>query len=180
MLSDLQTRKLTRYFQVYDIDDDGRIEEADFRRIIENVRVLHGESGNGPSRLGRAYEELWQRLVGADGNRDGGVDIDEWLAYWQLTLESDERYESEVNELADRLFSVFDLDEDGALGMGEFADFHGVFGLPVSLAEAVFRTLDTDEDGAITRAELLEATREFFRSDDVEAAGNVLFGPYGA
>lgn len=180
MLTDLQTKKLTRYFQVYDIDDDGTIEASDFERIIENVRLLHGEDGNGQSELSGAYRELWKRIVGADGDGDGGVDLDEWLAFWQIALERDDRYEEEVVRLTHRLFTVFDLDEDDVIGRSEFADFYGVFGLPVELAESVFEALDTNDDGAITREELLEASGDFFRSDDVESVGNILYGPYGA
>jgi Ca2+-binding EF-hand superfamily protein len=44
MLRGLQERKLTRYFQVYDIDDDGQIASPDFERVIENVRILRGAS----------------------------------------------------------------------------------------------------------------------------------------
>lgn len=182
MLSDLQTKKLTRYFQVYDIDDDGRIEISDFERIVENVRILHGgASSNGHSDLGQAYMTLWNRIRPSEkGDRGGGVDLDEWLAYWQLALEDDQRYEQEVQAITDRLFTIFDLDEDGSIGMSEFCDFYGVFGLAVDLAETVFATLDADGDGSISRAELLGASRDFFQSDDVEAAGNVLYGPYGA
>ncbi len=183
MLSVLQTKKLTRYFQVYDVDDDGRIASADFERIVENVRVLHGDGENSEAFEGLrgAYIGRWERLrASADGDGDGGVDLDEWLAYWQLVLEDDQRYQQEVQAVTDRLFSVFDLDEDDLIGVGEFSDFYGVFGLAVSLAETVFVELDTDGDGQITRPELLEATRQFFRGDDVEEAGNVLFGPFGA
>ena len=62
MLTDLQTKKLTRYFRVYDIDDDGGIESADFERIVENVRLLHGVDGDGPDELHEAYMALWDRL----------------------------------------------------------------------------------------------------------------------
>jgi Ca2+-binding EF-hand superfamily protein len=182
MLSDLQAKKLTRYFQVYDIDDDGRIEVSDFERIVENVRILHGEtSSNEHSELSEAYMALWNRIRSvADGDRDGGVDLDEWLAYWQLALEDDQPYELEVQAITDRRFTIFDLDEDDAIVMSEFCDFYGVFGLAVTLAETVFASLDADADGSISRAELLEASRDFFQSNDVEAAGNVLYGPYGA
>jgi Ca2+-binding EF-hand superfamily protein len=181
MLTDLQTKKLTRYFQVYDIDDDGRIDASDFERIVENVRLLHGTEGNGPDALRDAYMVRWDQLrSSADADGDRGIDIDEWLAYWQIALEDDARYEEEVHAITDRLFTVFDLDEDDAIGRAEFADFYGVFGLAVSLAETVFTELDTNGDGVITRAELLEVSREFYRGDDVEARGNVLFGPYGA
>ena len=124
---------------------------------------------------------LWDRLSSsADGDHSGGVDLDEWLAYWQLALEDDERCEGETQALTDRLLSVFDVDEDGTIGLREFADFYGVFGLSVSLAETVFVELDSDSDGVITRAELLDISRQFYRSDDVEATGNILFGPFGA
>jgi Ca2+-binding EF-hand superfamily protein len=181
MLTDLQTKKLTRYFEVYDIDDDGVIEAADFERIVTNVRLLHGVDGNGPDALRDAYMDLWHRIrAGADSDGSQGIDVDEWLGYWQRALEDDDRYEEEVQRITDRLFTIFDLDEDDAIGVSEFADFYGVFGLAVSLAETVFTELDTDGDGAITRDELLEMSRQFYRGDDVEAPGNFLFGPYGA
>lgn len=181
MLTDLQTKKLTRYFEVYDINDDGVIQASDFERIVENVRLLHGVEGNGPDALRDAYMALWDRLrAGSDRDGSRGVDLDEWLGYWQLALENDARYEEEVQRITDRLLHVFDLDEDRTIGPNEFADFYGVFGLSVSLAETVFTELDTNGDGRITRDELLEVSRQFYRSDDVEAPGNVLFGPFGA
>ena len=181
MLTDLQVKKLTRYFQVYDIDDDGRIEESDFARIVENVGVLHGSDGSGPNPVRRAYLALWERLrERADSDRDQGIDLDEWLGYWQLTLEDDDLFESEVFAITNRLFSVFDLDEDNGIGQNEFADFYGIFGLSVDLATTVFETLDSDGDGMITHAELDVIARQFFRGDDVEEPGSFLFGPYGA
>jgi Ca2+-binding EF-hand superfamily protein len=181
MLSDLQTRKLTRYFHVYDIDDDGRIEASDFARIVENVRVLHGEEDGAVDGIHGAYRKLWDRISeAADADGDRGIDLDEWLAYWQVALEDDARYEDEVEALTERLFAVFDMDDDDSIGPAEFADFYGMFGLPVSLAETVFAELDQDQDGRVTRDELRAAGRAFFRSDDVEEAGNLLFGPYGA
>lgn len=182
MLSELQTKKLTRYFQVYDIDDDGRIDAADFERIVENVRILHGEDGRSgePDPLRDAYMKLWDGLSSAaDGDGDGGVSLDEWLAYWQITLGDDQRYREEVLELTDRLFTIFDLDEDGTIGAAEFIDFYGIFGLPVDLAETVFVELDTDGDGIISREELIDASGDFLRSDDPNAPGNLLFGPIG-
>lgn len=180
MLSDLQTKKLTRYFQVYDIDDDGRIEKSDFERIVENVKLLHGE-GARADQLRSAYLNRWDRLrASADMDGDRGIDVDEWLAYWQLALEDDDRFEAEAQAITDRLFSVFDVDEDEEIGRAEFIDFFGVFGLAVTLAGSVFETLDENEDGVVTRDELLKHSRDFYRSDDVETVGNLLFGPYGA
>jgi len=182
MLSDLQTKKLTRYFQVYDIDDDGRIAAADFERVVENVRILRGESdhSSGYQDLRAAYMGRWDALrASADADRDGGVDLDEWLAYWQIALEDDARYQAEVEAITDRLFTVFDTDEDGVIGADEFCDFYGVFGLGANLARSIFVELDTNHDGAISREELLAISRDLYQGDDPEAAGNLLFGPFG-
>ena len=182
MLSDLQERKLTRYFQVYDIDDDGQIAPSDFERVIENVRILRGASESSPAGNGlrSAFMSLWTALRDfADSDRDGGVDLDEWLAYWQVALEDDARYEAEVEAITDHLFAVFDIDEDGEIGSDEFVDFYGVFGLESSLARSVFVELDANSDGIISREELLEIGRQFYRSDDPGSPGNMLFGLYG-
>lgn len=183
MLSDLQRRKLTRYFRVYDVDDDGRIDASDFERVVENVRVLRGEDDrSGAHRsLRAAYLGRWEALrAAADGDGDGGVDLDEWLAYWRETLSDDGRYEEEVAAITDRLFTVFDLDEDDRIGPDEFADFYGVFGIGHELARRIFSSLDADGDGAITREELLDISRDFYRGTDADAPGNLLFGPIGA
>ncbi len=182
MLTDLQIRKLTRYFEVYDVDDDGRVDRSDFERVLENVRILHGvgETSTAYQELRRAYVGRWEGLrAGADVDADGGVDLDEWLLYWQRTLEDDVRYEAEVEAITDRLFTVFDTDEDGFIGPDEFCNFYGVFGLPAALARTVFIELDANQDGVISRQEMLETGREFYRGDDPEAPGNLLFGPVG-
>lgn len=183
ILTDLQTKKLTRYFQVYDVDDDGQIDSGDFERVLENVRVLHGQSDHSQLYLDLrvAYMGRWDRLQsGADMDRSGGVDLDEWLAYWQHALDDDARYEAEVAAVVDKLFTMFDTDEDGVIGPDEFCDFYGVYGLPLALARTVFIELDTNQDGVISRDELLDMARQFYRGDDPGAPGNMLYGPYGA
>lgn len=182
MLSDLQTTKLTRYFQVYDVDEDGFIRVADFERIVKNMEVLHGPTDrtNAAHKLRAAFMGHWEALrASADIDRDGGIDLDEWLAYWQLALEDDRRYEAEVEAVVDRLFRSFDLDEDDRIGADEFCLFFASFGLAASLARSVFVELDANQDGGLSRAEMLEIGRQFYRGDDPEAPGNLLFGPIG-
>lgn len=182
MLTDLQRRKLTRYFRVYDIDDDGRISEPDFERVVENVRILHGLPETSPvhRQLRDAYLRRWTAVrESADVDGDGGVDLDEWLGYWEGVLHSDDRYETEVATVVRQLFAQFDTDDDGVLGPREFADFFGIYGLDRRLAHQTFERLDRDGDGRITRSELVEISHEFYRGDDPEAPGNRLYGPLG-
>jgi len=179
MLSDLQKQKLTRYFRVYDVDDNGTISLPDFERVVENVRALYGADEQSAIHrdLREGYLRRWGALAAsADKDRDGGVDLDEWLAYWEGVLDDDRRYEAEVSFVTARLFEVFDTDEDGVLGADEFCNFYGVYGLKSASARQVFVDLDEDGDGRVTRRELMDMAHQFYRSDDPGAPGNRLFG----
>ena len=180
MLSDLQQKKLTRYFRVYDVDDDGRIARPDFERVVENVRALYGADARSPRHrdLEKGYLLRWDSLAAsADTDHDGGIDLSEWLSYWDGVLADDARYTSEVSSVAERLFEIFDTDEDGVLGPDEFCNFYGVYGLKSALARQVFLDLDEDGDGIVSRQELMIMAHQFYRSDDPAAPGNRLFGP---
>lgn len=181
MLTDLQGRKLARYFAVHDVDDDGRIAPTDFLRIVENVRILHGlrKDSREHRELLNGYLARWEALrLSADADDDGSVDLDEWLAYWGEVVDDDERYQEEVIELTGRMFALFDTDEDGVIGPDEFCDFYGVHGMSAALARSVFIDLDRDGDGRMSHDELLAVADEFYRGDDPHAPGNRLFGPY--
>lgn len=181
MLSELQQKKLTRYFRVYDVDEDGRVGPSDFARVVENVRMLHGldEKSAGHRSIEDGYANRWDQIhASADTDGDGGIDLQEWLAYWGSVIADDERYEEEVTTMGARFFSVFDTDEDEVIGADEFCNFFGVFGLSASLARQIFLELDVNGDGVMNREEFLGLGREFFRADDPAAPGNLLFGPY--
>jgi juvenile hormone diol kinase len=182
MLSPLKKQKLTRYFRVYDVDDDGAIGLRDFERVLENLRVLHRleESAPGWAALRQAYMDRWEGVRrSADADADGGVDLGEWLAYWEALLADSSRYDAEVSSLVDRLYALFDTDGSGVIDVDEFCNFYGAYGLRAEMAREVFGALDRDGDGAITRTELRDMAHQFYRSDNPDAPGNQLYGPLG-
>ena len=181
MLSDLRRKKLTRYFRVYDVNDDDRIGPGDFLRVVENVRILHGLKDGSPDHLALrdGYMNRWESMrASADSDADGGVDLEEWLSYWEEVTEDEERYEEEIGSHIDRILELFDTDEDGILEANEFCDFYGVYGLSAALARSVFVELDANSDGAVSREELREMADQFYLGDDPDAPGNLFFGPY--
>jgi Ca2+-binding EF-hand superfamily protein len=181
MLTELQTKKLARYFQVYDVDDDGRIGPGDFERVLENIRILHGldEGSADHEALRRSFIRRWEALrASADIDDDGGVDLPEWLRYWAAAISEEDEYEEVVTALVSRLFEAFDTDEDGRLGPDEYCNFFAVYGLSADLARSMFARLDVNGDGTISHDELVEHAHAFYRGDDPSAAGNLLFGPY--
>jgi len=181
MLTDLQKRKLSRYFRVYDLDRDGKVGSDDFERIVENLRALH-EIDRGSTEFAElrdGFMSRWDTMRWwADRNGDGGVDVSEWLSYWEELLARDQRYEDEVASLLSRVFSLFDANGDGVIGPDEFAAFYGVYDLEAPLARSVFQQLDANGDGVISRDELEQIGHEFYRGNDPEARGNGLYGPY--
>lgn len=180
MLSPLQKKKLARYFRVYDVNDDGAIAPQDFERVLENLRILHGLADGAPqvARLRDAYVARWEAMrATADADRDGGVSLDEWLAYWDDVLSDDDRYEAEVASLVSRLYALFDTDESGVIEADEFCNFYGAYGLSAALSRQVFMDLDADGDGSISRDELHDMAHQFYTSDDPDAPGNRLYGP---
>jgi juvenile hormone diol kinase len=180
VLTDLQRKKLTGYFRLYDVNGDNRTGPEDFDRVVENVRILHDLATYSPRHeaLRDGFRRRWESLrTSADADHDGSVDLAEWLGYWDHVIETPELYEAEVNTLAAQLFETFDKDEDGVLGADEFCDFYGVYGLPSALARRVFLDLDVDGDAVISEVELMNMVHEFYRSTDPNAPGNQLFGP---
>jgi Ca2+-binding EF-hand superfamily protein len=179
MLTDLQRAKLTRYFHMYDVDDDGVVGRKDFERILENLRQLYG-LGEGDPRyqaIRESYLQQWEGLVEfADIDADGTVDPDEWLAYFTGVLGDSDLYEAAITSLVFELLNFFDTDEDGVLGADEFVNFYGLFGRSAAMARQVFLGLDRDADGQITVEELMLMAQEFFRGDNPDAPGTALFG----
>jgi len=181
MLTDLQRKKLTRYFHLYDRDGDGNIGPADFERVVENVRIMSGLSPESHRHQGlrRTYLARWESLRrSADADQDGRIDVSDWLAYWDGVLQADDRYQAEVASVVRRLFDFFDADQDGYIGLHEFSDLYASYGLSSALARSIFTDLDVNHDGMISRQELLDIGHHFYRGDDPSAPGNRLFGPY--
>lgn len=187
MLSALRRRKLSRKFRVFDRDSSGFVEAADFDYAVRKLTELRGWSAGSSKRadLAERYEAFWHALQKhADSDRDRRVSLEEWLKYHELALDFEielkrtmSGYEGMTDSLACFVFDVLDRDGDGEVTAAEHRQFCDAYDLDTSPDE-LFARLDGDGDGRITRAELRERVAEFYFSDDPEAAGNWLFGPF--
>jgi juvenile hormone diol kinase len=180
MLTEFQKEKLPRLFAVYDADANGFVEREDFVRLTQSFAQARGwEPGD------EEYDALEARLLSrwqsmrqfADADHDDRVSLDEWLAYVDDMLDSEDAYEAEVQKIARSTFGVFDRDGDGKLDLAEYQEGYRSLGLDEALASDVFRRLDLDYDGYISKSEHLTLVDQFFRSQNPHSPGNWVFGP---
>lgn len=185
MLTDLQTRKLTRMFELADTNRDGCLEQGDFEAVAHGfAQARRLASGSAELiALQARYAAMWGALQEADTDQDGRVTLDEFLGWYDKLMSRREvfdqmiRLEAEQGLMQNGLMQL-DQDGDGRITLAEHRAGMAALGLNEREAEAAFRRLDSDGDGYITREEMLQAVTDFYYSDDPDAAGNWLLGSF--
>lgn len=179
-LSELQRKKMTRWFEVLDVNHDGFLEESDFTRRADVFADLRGWAEDStPYREHLDFtREDWRSLRAfADRDGDGRVTCAEFLAFAEDLLSDLQAVEAYAYTDALLVFKGMDADDDGKITSAEYGEYLRVYDLDSSLAADFFRRVDLDRDGYITGWELVEAMRDFLLSDEPEDAGNYLYGP---
>jgi hypothetical protein len=178
MLTEVQKEKLTHQFHVMDGDGNGRLEWADYQRIVDNIAATRGhEPGSleyeglmGQYRYG--WEQAQPFVV------DGAMEVEKWLEYNDALFRQPGIYDSLVRPVARMIFDTFDGDGDGKVSLEEWRGFFACYSIDPSEADACFGGLDLDGDGYVSRSELVDLVGQFFLSSDPSAPGNHLFGRY--
>ena len=179
MISDLKRAKFTQYFEVTDMDDDGKITKQDFlssaHKVID-VLQLDPASINAQMLVG-SYAQTWDTLVKDSDNKDA-VKVDWWVEHFYQTGLDEEHLDAYVTGRAYAILQLFDTDHDGFISKAEWTLFFSTIGHTERHYEMGFQKLDRDDDGHLTREDIKTGAREFFASDDPESPGNWLFGDY--
>jgi len=174
MLTDLQQRKLTKLFSMYDSDYTGVLVKKDFELMFNKLSTLRNWSLRSPRCL-VLQDKLMRKWQGLEKKADTAhkkqVSRAEWLAYYDDGLE-------EILSLMDLIFDVFDQDEDGKVNQAEWGQLLAAFNESPVYAPLVFPPLDADQDGWLTKAEFLQHFSAFCCSDEADNLANGMFGPY--
>jgi hypothetical protein len=184
MLSDLQKRKLTVAFQLYDIDGDGYIEREDFIGFADEMALAFNVTAapGAAVQLRSAFTMQWdqtQQLVNT--NRKDYVSLEEWLHYFDVVVHSPEAIETFIQSYIEGSFALYQVvDPDGpadAQARDRYVTWMTVGTQDAAEASENFARLDADGDGLIPRAELYPLLREWL-GNDPNARGNWLLGSY--
>lgn len=179
-LTDFQRRKLRHLFDIYDVERNGFLERADYELRAHTVATLWGhEPGSREhEEITRHYLTHFERIKAvADFSRDGRIEVDEWLDFFEIVLSDDVAFEAVVGATAKLVFDGFDFDGNGVIDRDELASLRRAFGLDDSHTDLIFAALDLNGDGVLSVDEVHQAIGEFFRSNDPDAPGNHFFGP---
>lgn len=183
MLGHLQRQKSHHYFDLIDRDEDGFIEEEDFEIQAESLADQRELSDDNRQALKDQMLGWWSQLSAtADVNDDGRVSRDEWDGFWEAIQasveEGSDEEETQMLESLERAakvtFQTIDTTDSGEITQEEYADWLEAWGAEGS--DEAFEQLDRDGSGHLTEEDLVEATKEFYLSNDADAPGNALYG----
>lgn len=181
MLTELQKRKLTKLFTLYDVNHSGDINLSDFEQIIQKIAQFRSwvTDSFDYEELSHKYYYHWIHIKGEmDRDRNNKLSLDEWLKYYDNLLENRSKYEQEIKSLMGLIYDIFDRDGDGHINQKELEEFLTTYNVSPIHAENILSVLDHNEDGLIDKSEFFKMLDEFHYSDDPDAPGNQMFGPY--
>jgi len=181
MLTHFQKRKLTRYFNILDVNLSGFLERSDFEEIGENLASLRNFEKGSDEYEGvmSAILTIWNnsRSFGEAKNPDE-VSLEEWLKHEEKALETEEMIEQYMKKITRGVFDLVDENGDGTIQFREYAQILKAFRVEDGIAEFSFPKLDLNGDGVISKDEFVTVVEQFHLSQDRNAPGNYLFGPY--
>ena len=183
MLGHFQRQKSHHYFDLIDRDEDGYIDGEDFELQASRLADRRDLSGEAREALKDQMMRWWEQLCAtADANEDDQVSREEWDRFWEAinatVEEGDEDETAQMMKSLERAgkvtFQTIDTTGSGEITEDEYEDWLVAWGAEGS-AEA-FDELDRNGSGTLSEEDLVEATKEFYLSNDADAPGNFLYG----
>lgn len=166
MASDLQRRKVAVVFGAMDANDDGYLDESDFRALTARWVSLRG----GDEELLSGVMMGWWATLSAIAGKDR-VTIDNVLSIVDALPKTPEA----VTDTADAMFGAVDENHDDYISSGEYQTMISAWLGHDGVTD--FAALDLDGDGKLSRDEFSQLWLEFWAGDNAEAAGTYVFGP---
>ncbi|WP_369215571.1 EF-hand domain-containing protein [Streptomyces flavofungini] len=178
MTSDPLTRRLRRLFTVLDTDGDGFVTWRDHERVVDRFAAGYAleKSDTRIKDLERAYWTQWLGLLAQAAPGRDRLSTDDFVAAHRA-VGYGTRAAGLLDDLAQAVFNVLDVDRDKRISKDEFArylDFCGISGADAAL---VFRRLDLDGDAFNSQHEVAKSLSAFhLYNDDLTTPGGVFLG----
>ncbi|NGN67199.1 DUF2236 domain-containing protein [Streptomyces sp. A7024] len=166
-----------RFFDdVLDQTGDGFISREDLQAMVRAVCWQLELTAAREQRVYEAFDSWWEGLLTLDGDGDGRITRDEFVA--GVAGGADAGPGPLGDGLLRAMGAVFDAADSDGSGCLDMAEYRRVFGPklhPADLNQG-FKEIDADGDGEITRAEFTDALVQYFTARGDVEAGTRLFG----
>lgn len=181
MLTSLQTRKLTRAFHLFDLNQNGTMDRQDCELVIQATTQAMGYAPGAAEYAAYANDYMagWAAVLAAgDGDGDQRLTVDEFCTAYDKLMAQPEQFDAVILGFVRTAIALWDSNKDGKVSEAEYKNYLLSVQVPEGEAVDAFRRLDLNGDGYLSREELFENLKEYYFSDDPKAPGNWFFGPY--
>lgn len=180
--SDTQKRKIHHLFNVLDMDRNGFLQPDDFvnvgRRIVD-LLCLEQDSRAARLIILKSHR-LFVQLLTDLHNPELSLTLWDWVEFFREQVENKEEgiLDHYIKRTSRHVFDLFDMNRDHLMSRIEYTDMLTIYNLSHEKVIQGFEELDENGDNFISIDEMINGLRNFFRSSDPNAKGNLIFGEW--
>ena len=176
--TELQIRKLHKWFASFDADGNGVVDILDFTGMAQLYCEAYGIAPRSDAwrRMHGSAHVLWRALEQRTGAPNPAkLTLEEWVS-WMGSNEYVDFILRAAIPFSETAFSLADADGDGRCNVHELMAAQHRSGMSEEEIHRSFDVLDLDGDGYVTAEGFTQAHVEFYFSDDPAAPGNLMAG----
>lgn len=182
IFSEIQKRKVHHLFNVLDIDRNGKLQPDDFINVGKKIIAqldLDKNSRSASLILLKAHRLFVQLLIDLD-NPEMELTLWDWVEFFRNQLKSSNSriLDYYIHRTSRYIFDLFDTNKDKLMSREEYSNMLTVYNIPQNTAKVGFEELDSNEDDFVSSEEMITGLKNFFKSSDADAQGNMIFGDW--
>jgi len=132
---DLKNQDYKMAFKLLDKDGDGTLSVLELKQVFTNLNFKFSEG------------ELKKMIATIDKNRDGQIDLDEFMVMMRRKVDSrSEKYSFSYEDELKEAFDVFDKDGNGKITAAELAETMKALGENLSHEDIEFMMSEVDQN----------------------------------
>ncbi|NQZ74890.1 MAG: hypothetical protein HRT61_02110 [Ekhidna sp.] len=182
VFSETPKKKVHHFFNVLDIDRNGQLQPDDFVNVGKKIVSQLGidENSRGARLILLKSHRLFVQLLADLHNPELTLTLWDWIAFFRDQIESVDNgiLDHYIQRTSRHVFDLFDVNKDKLISREEYANMLMIYNIPNDSAIQGFEELDRNSDDFISSDEMVQALNNFFKSENSEAKGNLIFGDW--